>query len=365
MPEYNVHTADGTPQTERRDGAGGMSTIIENVRVFGPVFALVWILTIGCAFFRPQRYFNSLLLMFALLVTMLFAAGFFSRDAAGYFLLACFLLVMLALFLVPVLLIANGIVMIRRESLSPAHGLSLALGILVGIGEIAAVFYVLGLAGSIGMKNANLWLLLVFLTIFYFSFLVLSFVVYSLFIQIMPHRRDFDYVIIHGCGLAGGERLTRLLSDRVDKAIEIYEKSGKKPVIIPSGGRGEDEKLSEAEAMKDYLLRRGIPEAQILTEDRSATTRENLLNSKALIDAREGGKKTALISSNYHIYRCLRLAREVGLSCTGIGARVALYYWPSALIREFIAVFVERSFLIPALLGWLLFISPILYALAR
>ena len=63
---------------------------------------------------------------------------------------------------------------------------------------------------------------------------------------------------------------------------------------------------------------------------------------------------------------CLgRLAREVGLSCTGIGARVALYYWPSALIREFIAVFVTRSFLIPALLGWLLFISHILFALAR
>lgn len=68
---------------------------------------------------------------------------------------------------------------------------------------------------------------------------------------------------------------------------------------------------------------------------------------------------------DYHICRCLRLAREVGLSCTGIGARVALYYWPSALIREFIAVFVTRSFLIPALLGWLLFISHILFALAR
>jgi uncharacterized SAM-binding protein YcdF (DUF218 family) len=342
-----------------------MSNIIENVRAFGPVFAVVWILTIGCALLWPQRYFNSLLLMFALLVTMLFASGFFSRDAAGYFLLACFLLVMLALFLVPVLLIANGIVMIRRESFSPAHVLSLALGILVGIGEIAAIVYVLGLSETIAIENANLWVLLLVFTVFYFSFLVLSFVVYSVFIQIIPRRRDFDYVIIHGCGLADGERLSRLLTDRVDKAVEVYEKSRNKPVIIPSGGRGEDERLSEAQAMKDYLLRRGIPEEQILPEDRSATTRENLLLSKALIDAREGGKKTALISSNYHIYRCLRLAREVGLRCTGIGARVAPYYWPSALIREFIAVFVTRGFLIPAMLGWLLFISPILFALAR
>lgn len=55
---------------------------------------------------------------------------------------------------------------------------------------------------------------------------------------------------------------------------------------------------------------------------------ENLRNSKALIEARDGGKRTALVSSNYHIYRCLCLAREVGLPCIGIGARVAVYHWP-------------------------------------
>ena len=338
-----------------------MSNIIENVRVFGPVFALVWILTIGGALLRPQRYFNSLLLMFALLVTMLFASGFFSRDAAGYFLLACFLLVMLGLFLVPVLLIANGIVMIRRESFSPAHVLSLALGILVGIGEIAAIVYVLALSETIAIENANLWVLLLVFTVFYFSFLVLSFVVYSVFIQIIPRRRDFDYVIIHGCGLADGERLSRLLTDRVDKAVEVYEKSRNKPVIIPSGGRGEDEKLSEAEAMKNYLLERGIPVEDIITEDASSTTRENLINSKAIISGRPGGQKTALVSSNYHVYRCLCLASEVGLKCTGVGAKVALYYWPSALIREFVAVFTKKRFLIWSLIGWLLFISPLMY----
>ena len=174
---------------------------------------------------------------------------------------------------------------------------------------------------------------------------------------------NFNYVIIHGCGLIGGEKLSKLLSNRVDKAIEIYNRCKKKPVIIPSGGKGEDEKLSEAEAMKNYLLEHGIPEEHIVLEDKSATTRENLINSKSLIDVREGKKKTALVSSNYHIYRCLRLAKEVGLKCTGIGAKVAFYYWPSALIREFIAVFLNKKFLIWAMIGYLLFISPILYAL--
>ena len=336
---------------------------LESLQMLGPVFAAVWLVTIVCTIWRPQRYFNSILLMFSLLVTMVFAAGCLGGETGTYFLLGCFLLVMLALFLVPVLLIANGIQMIRRESVCPAHLLSLVLGIVVGVGEIATVIIVLGMFNYIVLGSADLWLLLLAVTVFYFSCLVLSFVIYSIFIQILPHRMNFNYVIIHGCGLAGGERLTKLLSNRVDKAIAIYKKCRVKPVIIPSGGRGSDEKLSEAQAMKQYLLGHGIPEKHILLEDRSSTTRENLINSKAIIAARDGGKKTALISSNYHIYRCLRLAREVGLPCTGIGADVALYYWPSALIREFIAVFLTRRFLIWSLIGYLLFVSPLLYAL--
>ena len=337
--------------------------IIEHLQFMGPVFAAVWLLTILFTVFRPQRYLNSILLVLALQVTVVFAAGLFGHDVGTRVLLVCFIAEAIALFLVPVMLIINGIQMIRRESLCLAHVLSLALGIIVGIGEIAAVVFVLGLSELIDIRFANPWLLLVAFTVFYFSMLVLCFVLYSVFIQILPHRMNFDYVIIHGCGLSGGERLTRLLSNRVDKAMEIYRKCGAKPVIIPSGGRGSDEKISEAQAMKNYMLEHGIPENSIILEDRSATTRENLANSKAIMDVRPGRKKTALVSSNYHIYRCLRLAREVGLKCTGIGADVALYFWPSALIREFVAVFVTKGFLIWAVIGYFLFAGPLLFAL--
>ena len=342
-----------------------LEVIIDNLRTIGPFFAGVWGLTIALTVLRPQRYLNSILLMLSLLTTMVFTAGFFGHEVGSYLLLAFFLLTMLMLFLVPMLLIINGIQMIRRESVSPAHLLSLGLGVMVGIGEIATVVYVLGLTDTIDTGHWNRWILLLAATVFYFSFLVLCFMLYSVFIQIMPHRMNFSYVIIHGCGLSNGSRMTRLLTNRVDKAIEIYEKCAKKPFIIPSGGQGNDEGISEAQAMSDYLIEHGIPTDHIFPEDRSATTRENLLNSKRIIDERGGGGRVALVSSNYHIYRCLLLARSAGLKCTGIGADVALYFWPSALIREFIAVFVSRRFFPWAILGGLLFISPFAYALIR
>ncbi len=337
-----------------------MTEILDNLRQIGPFFAAAWIVTFLCVVLRPQRYINSFLLLGALFITLFFLTGFFPHGARVTFLFVSFLIVMFALFLVPLLLIINGIQMIRRESLCLAHVLSLGLGIVVGVGEIAAVIYVLDLAEYLDIGNTNSLFMFVIFTVFYFSFLVLSFVIYTVFMQIMPHRMNFNYVVIHGCGLRDGEHLTKLLSDRVDKAIEIYGKCKIKPYIIPSGGKGSDEKLSEAEAMKNYLVDHGIPEDHIILEDSSATTRENLINSKAIIDSREGKKKTALVSSNYHVYRCLRLARDLKFRCTGIGAHVAMYYWPSALIREFIAIFLTKRFFIWSILGYLAFISPLL-----
>ena len=170
----------------------------------------------------------------------------------------------------------------------------------------------------------------------------------------VDRRRDFDYVIIHGAGLLDGVRVSKLLSDRIDKAIEVYKKDPTPPVLIPSGGRGKDELMPEAAAMASYLREKGIPEDRIILEDRSATTYENLKFSKEILDGLEGRKYTALVTSNYHVYRALRYCRKIGLECEGIGSHVAMYYWPSALIREYIAVHAEKKHLITFLAGWVL-----------
>ena len=109
--------------------------------------------------------------------------------------------------------------------------------------------------------------------------------------------------------------------------------------------------------MERYLLEKGIPADMIIKEDQSATTFENLVNSKAIIDAREGNKYTVLVTSNYHVYRALRYCRKIGLNATGVGSHVAFYYWPSALIREYIAVHAEKKHLIILIAGWVLLMA--------
>ena len=209
----------------------------------------------------------------------------------------------------------------------------------------------------------NTWLLFIGISVFYFSLLMLLFVLYMIYFQFMLHRHDFEYIIIHGCGLLEGDKVSKLLSNRIDKAIKVFHKGKDQAMILCSGGKGGNETISEAEAIANYLKENGIPEDHILLEDRSTTTEENLRYSYDIIRQRGGSKRIALVSSNYHIYRCVLLAHQLDIPCTGIGARTAFYYWPSAVIREFVAVYSDRKHLFMIVLGYLLVISPFIYIL--
>lgn len=267
----------------------------------------------------------------------------------------------IALLIVPFFLIQNGIVMLKKEGRQASHMLSLGLGVIILIGEVATVASALAYSLTVDMRSvealrrAPLFIAgcLVSMTVIYGSLSFLVFMIYVLFLQIVPKKKDFDYLIIHGAGLIRGRRISKLLRDRLDKAIDVYRRDPTPPKLIPSGGRGADEAISEAEAMRRYLLEKGVPDSDILVEDRSATTFENLKFSKQILDGREGRKYTALVTSNYHVYRALRYCRVIGLDCTGIGSHVALYYWPSALIREYIAIHAEKKHAVLFVAGWL------------
>ena len=199
----------------------------------------------------------------------------------------------------------------------------------------------------------------------WFSFTFVSLLFYSWIYRILPRRRKYDYIIIHGAGL-DGTRPTPLLAGRIDKALELWNKQHQQGKFVASGGQGADEVVSEAQAMRDYLLEKGVPADAILMEDKSTTTWENLKNSIAVIradhtsaasnDAASGNSSasdgvaasdsagacgdftTAVVSSDFHVFRCAEYAHNLGIKADGIGSHTKGWYWPTAFIREFIAI---------------------------
>ena len=83
---------------------------------------------------------------------------------------------------------------------------------------------------------------------------------------------------------------------------------------------------------------------------------EELQEACNTLDAAKAAGVDAVIASDM---ACILYCRKIGLQCTGIGSHVALYYWPSALIREFIAIHVEKKHAVLFVAGWLLCIAAL------
>lgn len=332
---------------------------MDAAEILASLFALFWWIVLIVSFEKDRSRYRNCYFLFVALISTVVAATMFADGREAETLLTVGVLTGIAIFLVPVFLVHNGVVMYKKEGRSLSNQLSLLFGIAIGLGEIATVFLALkGWRSDYAVQHQTLTYIVAFisLSVIYVSVSFLMFLFYSLFLMIIPRKKDFDYVIIHGAGLLEGNKVSRLLADRIDKAIVVYATDPSPTILVPSGGQGGDETVSEAEAMAEYLRDKGIPESDILLEDQSGTTMENLKNCKALIDAREGRKYTALVTSNYHVYRALRYCRKIGLKCTGIGSRVAAYYWPSALIREFVAIHREPKHLIAFMAGWVILV---------
>ena len=260
-------------------------------------------------------------------------------------LLAIFLLVALGPFLVAAFLVHNGITMARREGARPANLLSLLVGLavlgVVGLAVVAAhadSYAPLSKAAD----ELSLFSTITALLFGYVSFLFVSYVVYAFIYGRMTAHRNADFVVVLGSGLLGGGRVPPLLASRLERGREVFAALVARrqlPVLIVSGGKGSDERISEAEAMAAYLVERGFAADRLVREDQSRSTEENMLFSKAIMERALPGYRCIIVTSNFHVFRAAMIARRTGVNGQVTGARTAGYYWPSAMIREFAAVF--------------------------
>jgi len=99
---------------------------------------------------------------------------------------------------------------------------------------------------------------------------------------------------------------------RLDKTLSLYSESENIRILIV-GGRTGGAELSEAEAGRDYLVRKGVEAGDILLEDKSHHTLENLQEARKIL-SREPGGPVALITNRYHLARCGQLARGLGIA---------------------------------------------------
>lgn len=279
-----------------------------------------------------ETYEANALFMIVLIITMVIVIGF-------PFYLMSFIF---ALF-------GTGLKLMRREGRRFRNFLSFFLGIFLLFWVVIIPFFMNRITNPIGQ---GIFGFISFGT-YYFFFVMLCFAIASWLNLVRIPFKNYDYIIVLGSGLMG-KRVTPLLASRIDKGIQLFQQYHTKetPIkLIFTGGQGNDEEISEGEAMASYAMEKGIQPENIIIEDQAVNTYENMLFSKRLIE--EDVKKRGLertygciaVTNNFHVFRTLLWARKVELKCDGAGSKTKFYFWLNALIREFIGVlYMQKKF---------------------
>jgi uncharacterized SAM-binding protein YcdF (DUF218 family) len=291
----------------------------------------------------PRSFSNAVFLGLALALGALGCVERLARAperSAHLLLLALVLLVAAGPFVAALYLIVNGVTVTIREGVRPVNLLPLLTGL--------AIVVVMGLvvaADRAGSAQLSLFATITVLLSGYLSFLCVSYVIYAVLYSRLAAGGGAEFVVVLGAGLIAGGQVPPLLASRLDRGRSVYEalaaRGAADPVLIVSGGKGSDERVPEAEAMAAYLTSRGFPASRLVLEDRSRTTEENLIFSKAIMDRRKPGARCVIVTSSFHAFRAAIIARRLGINGQVTGAPTASYYWPGAMLREFAAVFLS------------------------
>ncbi len=154
---------------------------------------------------------------------------------------------------------------------------------------------------------------------------------------------NLDYIIVLGAQVRA-DGPSKVLKHRLNTAIDYLEKNPE-TICIVSGGQGDNEPCTEAQAMADYMKAAGIEKDRLILEDESKTTEQNIKYSKKYM---KDGASVGIITNDFHMFRAMQITKGEGLkSAKAIAAGSNPLYLPNNMLREYLA---EWKYLIRSIL---------------
>ena len=141
-----------------------------------------------------------------------------------------------------------------------------------------------------------------------------------------------DCIIVLGCKVKDDGSPSDMLKDRMKRAIELYEK-GVAPKILMSGDHGKTN-YNEVMTMKQYAIENGVPSEDVFMDHAGFSTYETMYRAKEVFNV----EKAIVVTQDYHMYRALYIANELGIDAYGCPSVKYNYYGQTSRdIREVIA----------------------------
>lgn len=134
-------------------------------------------------------------------------------------------------------------------------------------------------------------------------------------------------VILLGAQVLAADQMSLALAQRVNAAYAYLVENPEAKCIV-TGGQGSNEPATEASVEKYFLMKKGIAENRIFLEDQSKNTRENLQFALEIAQRENMGTTFAIATQNFHLFRSIKLAEELGMQAYGIPAETSFILFP-------------------------------------
>lgn len=147
-----------------------------------------------------------------------------------------------------------------------------------------------------------------------------------------------DYLVVLGAQV-NGTKVSKALRYRLDAAYK-YAMENESAKVIVSGGQGTGEDISEAQAMQDYLIQKGLDAERIVLEDKSTNTNENIMFSKPYLKEADS---VIIVTNRFHLYRGVQIARkQLDMKVEGLGADTGTVLFINYYVREAFAIIKDK-----------------------
>lgn len=144
--------------------------------------------------------------------------------------------------------------------------------------------------------------------------------------------REFDCILVLGCGVRDDGSPSAMLYDRLQRSVEMYE-AGVSDRLLMTGDHGR-EGYDEVDTMKGFAVDAGIPSECVFMDHAGFSTYESMYRAKAIF----GAQKVLIVTQGYHLYRAVYIARQLGLEAYGVDADYRGYSGQTARdVREVLA----------------------------
>lgn len=213
------------------------------------------------------------------------------------------------------------------------------IGIIICLFIIFCLLYYHNIKSKIHMLAKNRLakiLMIIIACIICFALLCTIILSYFMIKAVNNPPPDNSTVIVLGCKV-NGENPSTMLKKRLETALD-YLNTHIEAVCIVSGGQGRGEDISEAQAMKEYLIKNGILTSRIYMEDKSHNTSQNIEFSKKIIEENNLSSDIAVVTDGFHELRASIIAKEYNLKAYSVPANTPWYAFLTYYIRELLAL---------------------------